>query len=230
LVPGIKEFLKGLPENLTAFMPALGGGAGQVFTFLSGAAGLLFGAILVLVVSFYIALQEKWVENSLRTLAPRRYEEYLIGLWKRTERKIGRWFYAQMILSSLVGTLTFVGLSIVGIQHAALIALITAAFSIVPIAGSLFAGIIAFIVAVQQGLDLGIYTIILFVLIQQLEAYALSPLLHKRALGLNPVMVVFAILIGTRIAGFWGIIIAIPLAAAIAEFWSDIDERRQLNV
>jgi predicted PurR-regulated permease PerM len=225
-LPDIKAFLKGLSEDLTSILPTLGRGAGQVFTFLSGAVGMMFGAILVFVVSFYIALQEDWVEKSLRALVPKEHEEYFIDLWERTERKIGRWFSSQLILSTIVGAPVFFVLYLLDVEYAPLIAILTGVLDIIPIAGPILAGIIAFIVTVSQNLMLGIYTLILFVIMQQLEAYVFSPIIRQKALGLSPVMVVFALLVGGRIAGFWGIIISIPLAAAISEFYSDIEKRK----
>lgn len=227
IIPDIKEFLHIISERLTAVLPAIGRGVGEMITFLSGAFGMVFGAILVLVLSFYIALHENWVKQALRSLAPRQYEDYVVELWGRAERKIGKWFYAQVTLSLITSTLVFIGLSILGVEAALLLAVMTGLFGIVPIAGPLVVAAIAFLVAVQQGLFVGLYTILLFAIAQNLEAYLFAPLVQKKATGLSPITIIFALLVGARVAGFWGIVIAIPLAAIVSEIWADIDERRK---
>lgn len=225
LAPGLENFLNNIAENFTAIFPAIGRGAGQVLTFLSGAAGMAFGAILVLVISFYLSLQDGWVKKSLAALAPKQHEEYLSNLWKRTERKIGRWLYAQAIISLIVGALVFIVLSFLRVESALILAILAGVFNIVPIAGSLAAGLIAFLVAIQQGFAIGIYTLVLFVIVQQLEAYVLSPAIQRKAIGLSPIMIIFSLLVGVRVAGFWGFIIAIPLAAAVSEIYIDFERR-----
>jgi predicted PurR-regulated permease PerM len=223
-------FFPSVPELIFQHIPdalsSIGKNAGYAFSFFTGIVGGLLNAVLVLVVSYYLALQEGWVEKTIRVLAPVRYEEYLLALWKRSERKIGKWFYAQIILSVVVATPVFLGLQFLGVPYALLLAIIAGALEIVPMAGPIISGLIAFVVAVQQGLNLGLYTILLFVLVQQIENHVFVPLLMRRSIGLNPVVIIFSLLVGGALAGFWGIVIAVPVAAAASEFFLDLEKRR----
>lgn len=222
-LPSVTDLLFGTSTNVLA---SLSNGAGQAFSFFTGVLGGLFNTILVLVISYYLALQEGWVSKTLRVLAPTKHEEYLIDLWKRSERKIGRWVYAQIILSVAVAVPVFIALQIMGVKYALLLAIIAGMLEIVPIAGPIISGLFAFVIAVQQGLNLGIYTIVLFVAVQQLENHFLVPMVMRRSLGLNPVVVIFSLLVAGTLAGFWGIVIAVPLAAAASEFYMDLEKRR----
>lgn len=225
LLPSIYELR--LKEVLSS-IGSLGKGAEQALTIVSGIFGGLFNLILVFALSYYLSVQEGWVEKTLRVLAPPRYENYLIDLWKRAEKKIGRWFYAQIVLSFVVGVPVFIGLRLIGVEYALLIGIIAAALEIMPVAGPIVAGAIAFLIAAQQGIDLGVYTIILFVVVQQLENNIFVPMVMRRSTGLNPAVVIFALLVGAKLAGFWGIVIAVPLTAAASEFWIDLEKRRHL--
>lgn len=225
--PSVPELLF---QNIPDVLSSIGKNAGQAFSFFTGILGGLLNAVLVLVVSYYLALQEGWVEKTIRVLAPSRYEEYLMALWKRSERKIGKWFYAQIILSVVVATPVFLGLKLLGVPYALLLALIAGALEIVPMAGPIVSGLIAFTVAVQQGFDLGLYTVLLFVLVQQIENHVFVPILMRRSIGLNPVVVIFSLLAGGALAGFWGIVIAVPLAAAASEFFLDLEKRKGLPI
>lgn len=228
VIPDIKEFLKDIPQDWATILPAIGRGTGQVLTFLSGTVGMLFGTILVLVLSFYITLQKSWMTKVLQVIVPQKQKAYASDLWLRIEQKIGHWLCAQIVLALLMGALIFIGLSLLGVQYAFLLAVLAAVFNIVPILGPWIVGAIAFLVAAQQGLDLGIYTIIFFLIAQQIEAYISAPLIHQRASGLNPAVILLALLLGAQLAGFWGLIIAIPLAVAVSEFYADI-EKQQLK-
>jgi len=228
IIPNLRDILQIFSNNISGVLPSIGQGTGQALAFFSGIIGSALYAILVFIVSFYLALQEKWVDKVLRLIAPSRYEDYLINLWSRSERKIGRWFYAQIMLALVVGVPVYISLSIMGVNYALILGMVAAVFEIVPVVGPVFAGIIAFIIAVHQGLDLGIYTVILFVAIQQLENHIFVPMLMKKSLGLNPVVVIFSLLVGAKLAGFWGVIIAVPIAAAASEFFLDLEKRRNI--
>ncbi len=223
ILPSIPDIIF---QNIPATLSSIGQNAGSAFLFFTNILGGLFNSILVLVISYYLALQEGWVEKTIRLLSPSRYEEYLISLWKRSEQKIGKWFYAQIILSVVVATPVFLGLTFLNVPYALILSLIAGALEIVPMAGPIISGIIAFLVAIQQDLELGIYTIILFALVQQIENHVFVPLLMRRSIGLNPVAVILSLLAGGTFAGFWGVLVAVPLLAAASEIYHDIESQR----
>ena len=192
--------------------------------------GGLLNVILVVVMSFYLAIQEKGIESFLRILTPLRHETYVVDLWKRTQRKIGLWFQGQLLLGLIVGAITSVVLALMGVQYAFLIGLVTGVAELVPF-GVIFAARPAILFAVIDGcVLLGIKVLVFYVVIQQLENYVLSPVVARRIVGIPPLVVLLAFVMGITLAGFWGAIIAMPVAVFILEYIGDIEKKKLVTV
>lgn len=177
--------------------------------------------IAVLVLSFYLTVSREGVERFLRAVFPSAMEEKVLQLYSRTKGKIGRWFQAQVILSLVIGAVTFVGLKLLGVEQALVLGVIAGLFELVPIAGPIFAGALAIIVAATQSLTLALWVLIFFVAIQQLEGNLLVPVVMKKAIGVHPVIILVALLGGAEIAGVVGMLLAVPAAVFLQEVTED---------
>jgi predicted PurR-regulated permease PerM len=185
-------------------------------------------AVLVIVMSFYLAIQEKGIDQFLKIVTPRKHELYVLDLWTRTQQKIGLWFQGQMLLGLIMGMIVFIGLAIMGVQNALLIAITSAIFELVPF-GLAFAAIPAVLFAILNGgFVLGFKVLIFFIVIQQLENYLFQPMIVKRAVGIPPLIVLLSLLIGIALAGFWGAILALPVAVLILEYISDMEKNKEI--
>lgn len=187
--------------------------------------GGLISAIVILVISFYLSVQERGAKRFLVSLTPAEHQAYLAGLIDRIESKIGSWLRGQLILMLIIGLLIFIGLYSLGIKYALVLALIAALFEIVPYIGPVLAALPAIILAFIQSPLLALLTLALYVVVQQLENYLLAPQVMRKAVGLNSVVIIIALLIGGKLAGILGIILAVPVAAAIAEFLKDLQKK-----
>jgi len=223
------ETIAEVQTNLLDFFRGFGEGTGAAFRFATQFTRSVFSLVVVFVTSFYLALQGRTVERIIRLLSQGKYESYFLGLWGRAQRKIGRWFYGQILLSAAIGASVFLGLLLLGVAYPLLIGILAGLLEIVPVVGPVITGLIAFVIAAQKGIDLAFYTIILFVIIQQVETHLLVPGVMRRSIGLNPVVVVFALLIGGKLAGLWGVILAVPLTAALGELLADWEQKRFLK-
>ena len=180
--------------------------------------------IAVFVSSFYLSLSQDGVERFLRAVLPSSIEETSIRIYERSRRQIGLWFQTQIVLSLAVGSLVWLALWIIGVKNAALIGLLAAIFELVPFVGPIVAGAVGVLVAFSTSTTLALYTLIAFLIIQQLENHLLIPFLMRRSVGLHPVIVIISLLIGAGILGFLGLLIAVPAAAVFQEIvgeWSD---------
>lgn len=191
-------------------------------------AGALFNSVtqlvLITVISFYFAVQEKGIEDFLRVIIPLKNEAYAIDLWKRSQAKIGKWMQGQIILGLLMGVLTFIGLWAIGLREYALFLSILIAFAeLIPLFGPILAMIPAiFLGFTVGGPEIGLQITGFYIILQQLENHVLVPLVNKKLVGVPPLMVILSLLIGASLLGFWGLILAVPLAAAILEFTRDV--------
>ena len=214
-----------LQELLDGFSSKLTQATTSVFGTIVGLFGGLVSAIIVLVISFYLAVQEKGVKKFLFFLIPNEHQHYVSGLIDRIESKIGSWLRGQLILMFIVGTLVFIGLSLLNVKYALTLALIAGLFEIIPYLGPILSAIPATILAFLQSPFLALMVIVLFTVINQLENYVIIPQVMKRTVGLSPIVIIIAMLIGAKLAGILGIVLSVPVTAGLMEFLKDFQKQ-----
>ena len=201
-----------------------------LFKTVSTVFGGLLSFILIVVFSFYFAMQETGVDDFLRVITPLKHQDYIIGLWRRSQKKIGLWMQGQVLLALIVGVLVYLGLTILGVKYSLVLAIIAALFELIPVFGPILSAIPAVVIAVGTGgTSLGILVVGLYVIIQQFENHLIYPLVVTKVVGVPPLLVILALLIGAKLAGFLGIILSVPTAAALQEFVNDLQRRRHLE-
>lgn len=188
--------------------------------------GGLFSFVMILIISFYLSVQERGVENFLRLIVPTKQENYIVGLWHRAQHKIGLWLQGQLVLSILVGILVYLGLVILRVDYPLPLALFAALFEVIPFFGPILSAVPAVMFGLVNGLGSGLMVVGLYVIIQQFESQLLYPLVVKKIIGVPPIMVILALIIGAKLAGFLGIVLAAPLAAVVMEIFDDLEKRK----
>ncbi|QQG44950.1 MAG: AI-2E family transporter [Candidatus Sungiibacteriota bacterium] len=208
----------------SAYLEKLGGG---ILNFASLVFGGAFSLFLIVIFSFYLAIQERGIESFLRLVSPVSQEPYVIGLWERSQRKLGRWLRAQMLLAALVGVLIFFGLTFLGIKHALLFAVLAALFEVIPVAGPILASVPAVMIAFLTSPLLGVAVAALYLGVQQFESHVIVPVVMRKTIGLSPLVVVLALLVGLKLGGIFGVLLAVPVTAILAELVNDWDKKKR---
>ncbi|MFH1979221.1 MAG: AI-2E family transporter [Patescibacteria group bacterium] len=215
----IQDVLVGLRDKL-----------GTITTgFFQATASIFGGAVsflMVIVLSFYLSVQKNGLENFLKIVTPVEYENYILDLWKRSQRKIGLWLQGQVLLGILVGVLVYLGLTILNVEYALSFALLAAVFELIPIFGPIMASIPPIVVAFLQNPSLALAVLILYIIIQQFENHLIYPLVVRKIVGVPPILVILAIIIGGSIGGFFGVLLAIPTATVLKEFLDDVADKK----
>ncbi|MFA5358299.1 MAG: AI-2E family transporter [Patescibacteria group bacterium] len=199
-----------------------------LFDTLTGIFGGIFSFIIILVLTFYLLLEESAAKRTLRLVTPAKYQPYLTRLLFRMQNKIGLWLRGQIILSFIVGIIVFIGLSIFGIfypvfgKYALVLAMLAFLLEFIPYLGPILAAIPAIFIGLAQSLPLAGFILAFYCLMQWSENNILVPQVMKRAVGLNPIIVITALMIGAKIGGIIGMVLAIPVATAIAVLMEDI--------
>jgi len=225
---GSQAQLQELIRNLFSLQYAFSANPSAVTQFIVTFFGGILSLLLVIVLSFYFALQDTGVDDFLRLIMPVSKEEYAVNLWKRAQVKIGLWMQGQLLLSAIVGILVYLGLLIIGIKYALLLAVFTAFAEIIPIFGALIAGLFAVTVAYSQdGFALASIVVGLYIVVNQFEANLIYPLIVKKVVGIPPLLVIVALIAGYTLVGFLGVLLSVPVAAAGLEFLSDFDKRKR---
>lgn len=217
---GTEAFLRAPSEYLTRL-------SRTSFDLVSGFFGGVFSLILILVFSFYLAIQERGIESFLKLITPLKHEEYVLDLWARSQRKLGYWVRAQVLLGAIVGVLIFLGLTFLGLRYALIFAIIAAMLEVIPVAGPILAAVPAVATAFFVSPLLALTVTLLYFAVQQVESHVIVPVVMRRAVGLSPLIVVLALVIGAKLAGIVGILLAVPLTAIGAEFLDDWDKKKR---
>lgn len=202
------NFLKNVTANfISVFFGLLGG---------------LLSAILILVISFYFIVEEKGIEKFVETVVPHNLRERVTRIIRKIEVKLGKWFMGQLLLGFIVGLLSFIGLAILGVPYALVLAIIAGAMELIPYIGPTLSGIPAILIAFTVSPVLAVLTLILYFLVQQFENYLIVPKVMEKSVGLHPVVIIIAMLIGGQLAGIMGIILAIPVTTIASIILEDI--------
>jgi predicted PurR-regulated permease PerM len=137
------------------------------------------------------------------------------------------WLRGQVILGLIIFAVTLVGLSILKVNYALTLAVIAGLLEVLPIIGPIVAGGLAVLIALTQSPLLALIVMGFYLLVQQLENHILVPQVMKKSLGLNPIAVILAIIIGGKLLGFIGILISVPVTAAIGVLLEEFVKKQE---
>ncbi|MBI4138745.1 AI-2E family transporter [Candidatus Uhrbacteria bacterium] len=221
----------GLAGNLSAGVDSLQGQAGRavsgLFATLTGLFGGIAGLVIVLVLAFYMVVQEKEALRMFHALIPEEYRDMSARLLAQVEMKIGRWLTGQLLLSLIIGALYYIGLLVLGVDSALALALFAAFTEFIPYLGPILGGIPIIIVSANSSPVLALFALGLVIVIQQLENQIIVPKLMQKAVGLNPVVSIISVLVGAKLFGIVGVLLAIPIATTLSVALAEIYRFRQ---
>ena len=221
-ITSIRGVLQNINEAISSVSAGFVHSASSVF-------GGVLSFLLIVVLSFYLAVQEDGVEKFLRIVIPDKNEGYVIGLWKRTQTKIGLWMQGQLVLALLVGILVYLVLMVVGVKNALLFAALAALLENIPLFGPIIAAVPAVAVTYSQlGTTSALVVAAGYLIIHQFENHLIYPLVVKKIVGVPPILVILSLLIGFKLAGFLGIILAVPVSAMLVELIDDFQKDKKV--
>jgi len=172
---------------------------------------------LIPVVTFYMLRDWDILVARVHELLPRRYEATVVRLARASDEVLGAFLRGQLTVMLALGTIYSVGLWMAGLELALLIGMIAGLVSFVPYLGFIVGILAAGVAALMQFHELLplLYVVIVFMVGQMFEGMILTPLLVGEKIGLHPVAVIFAVLAGGQLFGFFGILLALPVASVI---------------
>jgi predicted PurR-regulated permease PerM len=213
--------LNQIKSSLLGQWKTFGSIGARVFTEISASGQLILLWIsyflLIPVVTFYLLRDWDLLVGRIREAIPRKYESVVTDLIKNCDAVLAEFFRGQLLVMFAQGVFYSIGLWIVGLEFSLLIGLSAGLVSFVPYLGVIVGIVIAGIAAVMQFQNVihVVYVLIVFGAGQILEGMVLTPLLVGDRIGLHPVAVIFAVMAGAQLFGFFGMLIALPVAAVI---------------
>lgn len=188
----------------------------------------LLTIIFLLVITFYLLLEREGLEERISSLFVDR-EERVKNLIGQIEDKLGAWLRGQMLLSIIIGGITYLGLFVLDIPYALPLALIAGVMEVVPVIGPIISAVPAILVALTVSPLLGLGVAAMYFVIQQMENHLIVPQVMKRAVGLNPLVVILAIAVGGRLLGFGGALLAVPIAVVLQIVVTEVIESKKVD-
>lgn len=199
-------------KTLTNNLGSITGGFVNVTTSVFGGIFAFFTAIIM---TIYLLLDRDGFRNFVASFIPSDSRESIIEVARKMSLKVGDWFRGQMLLSLSVSVIYLIGLAIIGVPYALTLALISGILDLVPVIGPIIAGVIAALVALSLSPLQMLFVIILYIVVQQVENSILVPNIMKKAVGLSPVIIILAVMIGAKLLGLIGALLAVPASAII---------------
>lgn len=187
----------------------------------------LLAIIFLLVITFYLLLEREKLETRIASLfigKEERIKKSIVAI----EEKLGSWLRGQLFLSVIIGLLSYIGLFILNIPYALPLAMIAGALEVVPVIGPIISAIPAIFIALTISPVLALGVAVMYFVIQQMENHLIVPQVMKRAVGLNPLVVILAIAIGSRLLGFAGALLAVPLAVVLQIVTAEVIKERKV--
>jgi predicted PurR-regulated permease PerM len=211
-----------ISDSISSFTESLNLGA---FNTVVSVFGGFLSFILMVVLSFYLSVDENGVAKFLRIVTPLKHEKYILNLWQRAQHKIGLWMQGQLVLAVIIGMLVFLGLTLLGVKNALLLSFLAAVFEIIPLFGPILASIPAVVLSfVSGGISTSVLVIGLYVIIHQFENHLIYPLVVKKVIGVSPIVSIVALVAGWELFGFLGMVLSVPVATAFMEFLDDLEK------
>jgi predicted PurR-regulated permease PerM len=207
-----------------------GNAVGTALVAISSLVGGVFGLITILILTFYLLIEAGAMFEYLVRFVPldRRGDVAMVA--RQAVFKVSAWLRAQFILAGVMGTFSAIGLGLMGLPYFYVVALIAAIGETIPIVGPVVGGITAVAVAISVSPKLALMVGTYFLVLHQLEANILVPKIMERSVGVSPVAVLVALLIGGALWGLVGAILAIPTAALLSVIIEEIAAERDAHV
>lgn len=231
-----QEFLiqKGmLKEHLTlreavSRAPGTGGrqAVGTVMGAVVGVVGGLFGLLTILILTFYLLVEGDNLRDTMLRLFPRRDRTRVAAASRDITVKVSAWLGGQLLLGAIIGGSSALGLWLLGIPFFYVLALISGIGELIPVVGPILAAVPAVIVASTVSVNKAILVIVFFVIQQQFENHILVPKVMERQVGVSAVTVIVALLIGGKLLGIPGAILAVPSAAILQVLFTEFTAQR----
>ena len=194
----------------------------NAFTVTTKIFGGIFSVLTIIIVSFYLLVYHDRLDRFFVAFFPRSLDPAVARIIADIEIKLGAWLRGQIFLSFTVGFLTWVALKILGLEFALPLALLAGILEIVPTIGPIISAIPAVIVAFAISPSMAAITALAYTGIQLAENNFLVPKIMQKAVGLNPVIVIVAILMGAKLMGVLGALLAVPFVSVIVIIYKAI--------
>ena len=159
---------------------------------------------------FYLLLEKDFIERVLTNFFDDASAKKIAHIIELGQKRAGSWFWGEALLMTIVGVITYIGLTIIGMKYAVALAVLAGLLEVVPNLGPIISTIPAALIGFSISYVLGLSNIALYFIVQQVENNLIVPLVVKKVVGLHPIITLMALMIGGKLAGVLGVLLAVP--------------------
>lgn len=218
---GIFEVIESqVTEQLNIFIVNF---ANNIINNLIGFSENILAFAVIPVLAYYFLAYGDLISNKFLYCCPMNKRALLKNLGKDVDKVLGKYILGQLILSFMVGVMTFVGMLILGLKFPLLLAFLNALLNIIPYFGAVLGAIPAIVVALVEGPNKILWVILTFIIIQQIEGNLIAPKITAESIDMHPILIIILLLIGEQVGGLMGMIFIIPIAVIIKVLFEDWD-------
>ncbi|CAN5669962.1 N/A [soil metagenome] len=217
------------PRECDAFTQELrdrvAGGAGRILSLGVSVLGALLLFVVAPILALYLLIDLPNLQKDALRLVPGHLRDEAADLGSKIGQALGGYFRGQLVVATIVGLLSALGFWIIGLPFFLIIGAVAGFFNLVPLIGPYIGGGIGFVIgSISGGLGLGLKAALVELIVQQIDNHVISPGVMKRAVSLHPTTVMLSLLAAGTVAGFWGMLLAVPTVATIklclAHLWT----------
>lgn len=218
ILPQVSDYVN--VSDLTSYVPNV---TNNIFGIVSSIFSNALFVMTTLFFGLYFLLEENLLDKSLRRYFSDKTSDRVSTILARAEKRMSSWFWGELTLMTVVGVLTFIGLELIGLgRYAVPLAVLAGLLEVVPNIGPVVSSIPAILLGFVSSSFTGFAAMALYVIVQQLENTLIVPMIMKKAVGLNPILTLVALILGGRLGGILGVLLAIPLFLFIETIVNEI--------
>ncbi len=222
LSPGLTRILNF--EALSQYLPGI---TGQVFNIVKNIFSNTVFVITTIFFGLYFLIEENIIKIILVKFFEEKKAEKVANVFNRVEKRLSTWFWGEIILMVVVGILSYIGLTLIGLKYALALAVLAGILEVVPNLGPVLAAVPAILIGFSQSAFLGFAALAVSFIVQQLENNLIVPLVMEKVVGLNPIITLMALIIGGKVGGVLGVILAIPATLCIETLLMELTKQEQ---
>lgn len=159
---------------------------------------------------FYFLVEEDIIKKFMMRFSDQENARKIAAVFEKAEKRMSAWFWGELVLMTVVGTMTFIGLNLIGMRYVLPLAVLAGLLEAIPNLGPVISMVPAVLIGFSTSYILGFSAVALYFIVQQLENNLIVPIIMKKAVGLNPIVTLIALIVGAKIGGVLGVLLAIP--------------------
>ena len=220
-LPDFSEIVRRLPGELNRLARYFGPAAGVAARVFGGLAAV----VTVIFLSFYMLVEGPKVKTGFLALFPRAQRHRVADILEQVGAKFGGWIRGQLLLGLIIGVAAGIGVTAIGLPFALLLAIFAGITELIPMVGPILGAIPAVFLALFQPTWKLLFVIGWYAFIQQAESNFVVPRVMRASVGLSPLLTILALIVGGKLLGAVGALLAVPVAAALQVVVSELVRR-----